>query len=193
MLKFKFSDFLRRMNTRWTFFFFFFKCYLDFFCTSYLYVSSRNEFRWVSPLLVSDVQDSKLLGGQAAASISPVVFGQCRFPWLRDEPEEAQCDFHTVPRPPDPSKHRTLHTHIHTHTHTHTLDHKSEASMCVCMCLCVRLTFKEMNGLNILCSLIHTHMLSLTCQPYTHIHTHLYTHTEACRALRLRDSCSFSS
>lgn len=77
--------------------------------------------------------NSVMLGGQAAACTIPVVFGQCCFPWLWDEPEEAQCDFHTVPRPPDPSKHRLL----HTVTHTHSLIKKGQICVCACVSVCV--------------------------------------------------------
>lgn len=78
-----------------------------------------------------------------------LFFCQCCFPWLWGEPKEAQCDFHTVPRPPGPTKPKLL------DTKRTKLDHNSETNICVCAyAFLIKLKEIRLNCLNILLSLI---------------------------------------
>lgn len=76
--------------------------------------------RWcsASPL------NSEMLGGQSAVH-EPCCFSHDSW----DEPEEAQCVFHLVPRPPDPSK------LLHIVAHTHACRLISQGQICVSVCV----------------------------------------------------------
>lgn len=85
------------------------------------YIIIKKRFLFPFPCedgLLCPVWIGEMWSCHSATCMSPVVFSQCWFPWLQDEPEEAQCDFDTVPRPPDLPLNKGRYTVTHTHSYS---------------------------------------------------------------------------